>query len=271
MASFGWKRKTGERVSKSMVQHFVTETEEAEEEGPNRDEHVDWLHVSKKRREVLLEDCGAQSRRLKEEGSQLAEQGRHWEAIRKWEEAIHLTPDNPVLYEMKSQVLSMLQEVFPAVEAAEMAVKLDPLWWEAWQTLGRAQLNLGEVDLAARSFQVAVHLCPSEQALWRDDLAWARTLQKQQLATKEKMQREEEAREQILRAPELEEDYDFESDEVLAACEAIAERQTKYEELKRNSVVIDADGNVKNVAAGEGASADPSAPSEEPFIKARGL
>lgn len=43
----------------------------------------------------------------------------------------------------------MLQEVFPAVEAAEMAVKLDPLWWEAWQTLGRAQLNLGEVDLVS--------------------------------------------------------------------------------------------------------------------------
>lgn len=59
-----------------MVQHFVTETEKAEEEGPNREEHVDWLHVTKKRREVLLEDCGAQSRRLKDEGSQLAEQGR---------------------------------------------------------------------------------------------------------------------------------------------------------------------------------------------------
>lgn len=59
-----------------MVQHFVTETEKAEERGPNRDEDVDWLHVTKKRREVLLEDCEAQSRRLKDEGSQLAEQGR---------------------------------------------------------------------------------------------------------------------------------------------------------------------------------------------------
>lgn len=47
------------------------------------------------------------------------------------------------------QVLSILQEVFPAVEAAEMAVKLRPLWWEGWQTLGRAQLNLGEVDLVS--------------------------------------------------------------------------------------------------------------------------
>lgn len=60
-----------------MVQHFVTETEKAEEEeGPHRDEDVDWLQVTKKRREVLLEDCGAQSHRLKDEGSQLAEQGR---------------------------------------------------------------------------------------------------------------------------------------------------------------------------------------------------
>lgn len=76
MASFGWKRKAGEKVSKSTVQHFVAETEKAEEEGPDQEEDVDWLQVTKKRREVLLEDCGAQSRRLKDEGAQLAEQGR---------------------------------------------------------------------------------------------------------------------------------------------------------------------------------------------------
>lgn len=29
---------------------------------------------------------------------------RHWEAIKKWDEAIQLTPDNSSLYEMKSQV-----------------------------------------------------------------------------------------------------------------------------------------------------------------------
>lgn len=124
---------------------------------------------------------------------------------------------------------------------------------------------------AVRSFQVAIHLCPSEQTLWQDDLAWARMLQKQHLATKEKMQQEEEARKQILSAPELEEDFDFESDEVLAACEAIAERQTKYEELKKTSVVIDADGNVKNLVAGEGTSVSPPPPSKEQFIKVRGL
>ncbi|XP_070781049.1 tetratricopeptide repeat protein 33 [Enoplosus armatus] len=271
MASFGWKRKVGEKVSKSVVQQFEAEAEKAEDDGPSQDEDVDWQHAIKRRREILLEDCAAKSKRLKDEGAVLAEQGRHWEAMKKWDEAIQLTPDNPVLYEMKSQVLTILHEVFPAVKAAEMAVKFRPLWWEGWQTLGRAQLNLGEVDLAVKSFQVAIHLCPSERTLWQEDLAWACRLQKQHLATEEKTRQEEETKKQILNAPELEQDYDFESDEVLAACEAVAERQTRYEELKRTAVVIDAEGNIKNVVTGEGGSEDAATPSKEQFVKARGL
>ncbi|XP_041666328.1 tetratricopeptide repeat protein 33 [Cheilinus undulatus] len=273
MASFGWKRKVGEKVSKSVVQKFEAEEEkqEAGEEGPGQDEEVDWLHAIKRRREVLLEDCEVKSKRLKDEGALLAEQGRHWEAVKKWDEAIQLTPDKPELYEMKSQVLTILQEVFPAVKAAEMAVKLRPLWWEGWQTLGRAQLNLGEVELAMKSFQVAIHQCPSEPTLWQEDLAWARKLWKQHLATKEKLRQEEETKKQILNAPELEQDFDFESDEVVAACEAVAERQMRYEELKRTAVVIDSEGNVKNVLAGEGGAEGTETPSEEQFVKARGL
>ncbi|XP_026153964.1 tetratricopeptide repeat protein 33 [Mastacembelus armatus] len=269
MASFGWKRKVGERVSKSVVQQFEAEAEKADENPA--EEETDWLHAIKRRREILLEDCDAKSKRLKEEGAVLAEQGRHWEAIKKWDEAIQLTPDNPLLYEMKSQVLTILQEVFPAVKAAEMAVKLRPLWWEGWQTLGRAQLNLGEVDLALRSFQVAIHLCPSESTLWQEDLAWALKLQKQYVATKEKIRQEEETKEQILNAPELDQDYDFESDEVLAACVAVAKRQTHYEELKRTAVVIDSEGNIKNVVCGEEETEEAMPPSKEEFIKARGF
>ncbi|KAK2819366.1 hypothetical protein Q5P01_024927 [Channa striata] len=250
MASFGWKRKAGEKVSKSVVQQFEAEADKPEKDAGCRDEEaaVDWLHAIKRRRETLLEA-----------------------ALPKWDEAIQLTPDNPLLYEMKSQVLTILQEVFPAVKAAEMAVKFRPLWWEGWQTLGRAQLNLGEVDMAVRSFQVAIHLCPSERTLWQEDLEWARRLQRQQSASKEKIQQEEETRKQILNAPELEQDYDFESDEVLAACVAVAERQTHYEELKKTSVIIDAEGNIKTVLAGEQESEDTATPSKEHFIKARGL
>lgn len=85
------------------------------------------------------------------------------------------------------------------------------------------------------------------------------------------MRQEEEAKNQILNAPELKQDYDFESDEVLAACEAVAERQTRYEELRRTAVVIDAEGNIKNVVTGEGSSLDIETPTKEQFIKVRGL
>lgn len=122
-----------------------------------------------------------------------------------------------------------------------------------------------------RSFQVAIHLCPSEHALWQEDLEWARRLQRQKQATKEKIRQEEETKTQILNAPELEQDYDFESDEVLAACVAVAERQTHYEELQKSAVVIDAEGNIKTVLSGEGGSEDTAAPSQEQFVKARGL
>ncbi|MED6262300.1 hypothetical protein ATANTOWER_017432 [Ataeniobius toweri] len=124
---------------------------------------------------------------------------------------------------------------------------------------------------AVKSFQIAIHLCPSERSLWQEDLNWALTLQKQQLATKEKIRQEEETKKQILNAPELEQDYDFESDEVLAACVAVAERQSLYEELRRTTVIIDAEGNVRNVVSGEEGSQDTDTPAKEQFVKARGL
>ncbi|KAI1905269.1 hypothetical protein AGOR_G00014370 [Albula goreensis] len=267
MASFGWKRKVGEKVSKAAVQLFEAEAEaEAESHGPDED-NVDWLHAIKRRREVLLEDCAAKSKRLKDEGALLAEQERHWEAIKRWDEAIQLTPEDAALYEMKSQVLTILQEVFPAVQAAEMATKLRPLWWEAWQTLGRAQLSLGEVDLALRSFQVAIHLSPAERPLWEEDLSWAQKLQQQSRATSEKSREEEEARRQLLQAPEMLPDYDFESDEVVTACETIAERQKCYDRLRKTTVLIDSGGTVVTTAE----SKDSPKPPQHQFVKARGL
>lgn len=77
MASFGWKRKAGEKVSKSAVQQFEAEAETTAATDSGGDgEGVDWLHAVKRRRQVLVEDCAAKSRSLKDEGALLAEQGR---------------------------------------------------------------------------------------------------------------------------------------------------------------------------------------------------
>ena len=47
------------------------------------------------------------------------------------------------------KVLLQLGEVFPAVKCAERAVELDPTWAIGRQTLGRAQLGLGEVEMVS--------------------------------------------------------------------------------------------------------------------------
>ncbi|KAK2816435.1 hypothetical protein Q7C36_022706 [Tachysurus vachellii] len=236
MASFSWNRKVGEKVSKAAMQQFEAQSRKVEDH--KELEEVDWLHAIKRRREVLLEDCAAKSKRLKDEGTLLAEQSRHWEAVRKWDEAIQLTPEEAVIYEMKSQVLTILQEDFAAVQAAEMAVKLQPVWWEAWQTLGHAQINLGEVDLAVRSFQVALHLHPLERHLWEEDLRWALHQREKKLAMQQKATQDDQTRKLIDDPPELQQDYgDFDCDEVIAACTAIADRQQRYEELRRNNIL----------------------------------
>lgn len=224
------------------------------------DADVDWLHIAKRQREVLLEDCTVKSKRLKEEGVFLSENGRYWEAIGRWDEAIQLMPDCAALYEMKAQVLMILNEVFQAVQAAETAVRLNPQWWEALQTLGRAQLSLGEVTLALRSFQRALHVCPGESSLWEDDLAWALKLQRRQQQLQEAVPAETGTQRQEP-AEELP-DYDFESDELVAACAAIAERDRRPAETE-SPVFITASRGAESVSETAGAQGDRS------FIQAR--
>ena len=90
---------------------------------------------------------------------------RLWEAVKCWDEALHISPNCAALHEMKAQVgvflgkireikgypllkvLLQLDEVFPAVKCAERAVELNPTWSIGRQTLGRAQLGFGEVEM----------------------------------------------------------------------------------------------------------------------------
>uniref|UniRef100_A0A8D0HFR0 Uncharacterized protein n=1 Tax=Sphenodon punctatus TaxID=8508 RepID=A0A8D0HFR0_SPHPU len=73
MASFGWKRKVGDKVSKTTSQQF--EAEAADDQGLIDNDEVDWLHATKRRKEILLESCLEKSKRLKDDGALLAEDG----------------------------------------------------------------------------------------------------------------------------------------------------------------------------------------------------
>ncbi|XP_070599509.1 tetratricopeptide repeat protein 33 [Erythrolamprus reginae] len=258
MASFGWKRKIGEKVSKVTSQQF--EAQAADERDLIDNSEVDCLHEAK-RKKGLLEDCIAQSKHLKDEGAILAEKGRYQEALHKWDEALQLTPEDATLYEMKSQVLMSLHEMFPAVQASEMAVQRDPRSWEAWQTLGRAQLGLGEITLAIRSFQVALHIYPLSSELWNEDLSWARKLQQQKKATKTETHQGAETI--TLEAPIP--DYDFESNEILAVCAAIAEKE-KNASASKSAVIVSASGTVETVTEQKERA---TVPDGAVFIKAR--
>ncbi|XP_072272736.1 tetratricopeptide repeat protein 33 [Pyxicephalus adspersus] len=259
MASFGWKRKIGEKVSKETSQNFKKDS--AEEDGVIKTDDVDWIHSVKRKKEILFENNIAKSKRLKDEGALLALNGRYSEAIKKWDEGIQSTPEDATLYEMKSQSLLCLHEIFPAVQAAETAVKRNPHFVEAWQTLGRAQLGLGEIALAIRSFQIAIHLCPSNTELWEEDLNWARQLLQQKREVEGEDPQSKGRNTCIDSIP----DYDFESDEVVAVCDAISQRQKMAN--KNKTVVVSPSGTVPTQRSEE----DDTASSDDPtsYIKAR--
>ncbi|XP_056401963.1 tetratricopeptide repeat protein 33 isoform X2 [Hyla sarda] len=263
MASFGWKRKIGERVSKVTSQNF--EKESADEVAGLESHDVDWIHSIKRKKKLLLEDNISKSKQLKEEGALLALNGRHQEAIKKWDEGIHLTPEDAALYEMKAQSLLSLQEIFPAVQAAETAVNRNPKFVEAWQTLGRAQLELGEIAMAIRSFQIGLHICPSNVELWEEDLKWAQKLlqQKKEGETSKAL---EKTQTDLSLEQALIPDYDFESDEVVAACDAISQIQ-KVTAVTGKAIVVSSSGKVTN----QEPTRDNASTSDDPklFIKAR--
>ncbi|XP_064626471.1 tetratricopeptide repeat protein 33-like [Lineus longissimus] len=184
---FGWKRKTGEKVSLKKSSAFEKESKDDDDNEVSNGE-VDWLSLMpKKKRIMCLEDAQAKSDRLKKEGSTLADAERYWEAIKKWEGALQLTPEDETIHEMISQAYTILHEVYPAVRSARKVIEINPRWWIAHQTLGRAELNLGEVRLAIKSFSRALHINPASEELWVDDLNWARQLLKQKIDLQEEL------------------------------------------------------------------------------------
>ncbi|XP_061192762.1 tetratricopeptide repeat protein 33-like [Saccostrea echinata] len=179
MTSFGWKRKLGGNVSKKLSQSFQDNSKGHHDNL----EEVDWLTLAPKRKVICLEDSWAKSERLKQEGSLLAESERYWEAISKWEEALGLNPNDETLHEMRAQSYLLLNEVYPAVQAAVKCTEINPLWWVGHQTLGRAQLGLGDVAMAVKSFSRAIRLFPDDEELWKEDLLWAKSLLDHQRVT----------------------------------------------------------------------------------------
>ena len=179
MTSFGWKRKSSSVHKSDKNEKAFDTVEQVEDDKDINADDFDWISVAKKRRVEALEDNKTLYNRLKREGVTLAEEGKYWQAINRWDNALALDPSEPSVFEMKAQALIALHEWLPAISAAREAVRIKPNWFIGHQTLGRAQMGLGEVELAVKSFQKAVHLNPDDEELRKDDLEWALGLLKQ--------------------------------------------------------------------------------------------
>ena len=181
MTSFGWKRKFSGNIKKpATAAKAFDENEQVEEEDVDPD--FDWIAQAKRQKFEALEDNKALFVRLKQEGVTLAEDEKFWQAIDRWDNALVINAEDATVFEMKAQALINLHEWIVAIKAAEKSVELRPNWWVAHQTLGRAQMGIGEVRLALRSFKVALHLNPDNEELRIDDLGWAFSLLKEKEA-----------------------------------------------------------------------------------------
>ena len=142
---------------------------------------------------------------MKEEGISYIERDCPWQAIGRWDEALDIklpsgsTPKDfghEKILDMKAQALISLHEWEPAIETSYSTLKIEPNWWPAHQTLGRAYLGFGKLQQAVnvslfkickklntfidvislQSFSRAVHLCPDNEELRFEDLSWAHDL-----------------------------------------------------------------------------------------------
>ena len=85
MTSFGWKRKVP--LNRPSV---FNESDQIDPEAGDEDEEYDWTVVAKKKRLEALEDSKALFARLKQEGILLAENGKFWQAINRWDNALSI-------------------------------------------------------------------------------------------------------------------------------------------------------------------------------------
>jgi len=190
MTSFKWKKKTPRLISTNngiKLNSSTRDDDNSLQEGNSDDEMTNhnWVENYKKRKlDNKLENSEQNIFRLKNEGIALAENEEYWQAIGRWDEALQIiqstipTPpdETKFFHEMKSQAFMQLHEWEPAIESSKSALKIDPNWHSAHQTLGRAYLGKGDVKEGVKAFSRARHICPQDQEIKNDDLEWANSL-----------------------------------------------------------------------------------------------
>ena len=130
-----------------------------------------------------------------DQASRQAEEGALEEALRKFQTLapqLSLAAENAEdlsdrietmqgkVAEMSAQIYNELGQYFAAVKQAEYCVSILPSWAVGFQTLGRAQFNLGDFIYAEQSFERALSLDSSLEEVKQYDLPVTRKLATEQ-------------------------------------------------------------------------------------------
>jgi tetratricopeptide (TPR) repeat protein len=181
--SFGWTTATKRpKMGHSALAIELAASLEAEEE---REKCAldEWMRRQAASSVLQLEDAAGLSARRKDEGCVLADAGRFHEAIARFGSALECTPASATLHELQAQCYMEVGDTYAAIKAAGRAVECDAQWAVGRQTLGRAQRNLGEIEMAIVSFETALRIDPGGMTEVRDeDLPNAKALLAQQQA-----------------------------------------------------------------------------------------
>ncbi|ETW83267.1 hypothetical protein HETIRDRAFT_439710 [Heterobasidion irregulare TC 32-1] len=99
---------------------------------------------------------------LKSEGNALFGQKQYEAALEKYGEAINLDDRNAILYSNRAACQLALADYTKAMEDAEHALKLDPVYSKAWARLASAQGSLNLLPHAIKSWQSAIDSLPKK-------------------------------------------------------------------------------------------------------------
>ncbi len=109
---------------------------------------------------------------LNNSGLALHTQGLHLEALEKFQAALGLEPNNPIIFNNRGVCYFSLDLFEEAIQSYKLATTFDPRYLEAHNNLGNALVKLFQHEVALKSYDQALALDPSYvEAYWNKALA----------------------------------------------------------------------------------------------------
>ena len=101
-------------------------------------------------------------------GSTMYFLGKYDEAIKCYDKAIEIDPDNPVVWNNKGLALNSLGKYDEAVKCYDKAIEIDPDDADAWNNKGLALNSLGKYDEAVKCYDKAIEIDPDDADAWNN-------------------------------------------------------------------------------------------------------